>query len=52
MTGEYSISKLYGDILFGKTWILKGHQGSVLVSQYATKKICQVLNPEEDIKNK
>jgi hypothetical protein len=42
VTGEQSISKLYGDTIFGKTRILKGHQGSVLVSQYATKKMYQV----------
>jgi hypothetical protein len=37
VTGEPSVSKLYGDTLFGKTRILKGCRGSVLVSQYATK---------------
>ncbi len=39
VTGERSISKLYGDTIFGKTRILNGRKGSVLVSQYATKKI-------------
>jgi hypothetical protein len=37
VVGEQSISKKYGDTIFGKTRILKGRQGSVLVSQYATK---------------
>ena len=32
VTGEKSISKLYGDTVFGKTRILNGHKGSVLVS--------------------
>jgi hypothetical protein len=48
ITGEQSISKLYGDTVFGKTRILKGRQGSVLVSQYATKKMYQVINPDKD----
>ena len=48
VTGEKSISKFYGDTIFGKTRILKGRQGSVLVSQYATKKMYQVINPDED----
>jgi len=48
VTGERSISKKYGDTIFGKTRILKGRQGSVLVSQYATKHMYQVLNPDED----
>jgi hypothetical protein len=37
--GEHSISKLYGDTIVGKTQILVGHHGSVLVSQYTTKKM-------------
>ena len=37
VTGERSISKLYGDTIFGKTRILNGRRGSVLVSQFATK---------------
>jgi hypothetical protein len=48
VTGERSISKLYGDTIFGKTRILNGYRGSVLVSQNATKKMYQVLNPNED----
>jgi len=32
VTGERSISKQHGDTIFGKTRILKGRQGSVLVS--------------------
>jgi hypothetical protein len=48
VTGEKSISKLYGDTIFGKTRILNGRKGSVLVSQYATKKMYQVVNPDED----
>jgi hypothetical protein len=28
-TGEHSISKIYGDTIFGKTRILKGRRGSV-----------------------
>jgi hypothetical protein len=42
------ISKLYGDTIFRKTRILKGCHGSVLVSQYTTRKMYQVLNPDED----
>jgi Pyruvate/2-oxoacid:ferredoxin oxidoreductase delta subunit len=48
VTGEHSLSQLYGDTIFGKTRILKGRSGSVLVSQYATKKMYQVINPDED----
>jgi hypothetical protein len=48
VTGERSISKLYGDTIFGKTRILNGRRGSVLVSQYATRNLYQVLNPNED----
>ena len=48
VTGELSISKFYGDTIFGKTRILKGKTGSVLVSQFAMKKMYQVLNPDED----
>jgi hypothetical protein len=39
VTGERSISKLYGDTIFGKTRILNGHRGSVLVSQFAMKQM-------------
>ena len=49
VTGEISISKEYGDSIFGKTRILKGRRGSVLVSQYSTKNMYQVLNPSEDV---
>jgi hypothetical protein len=48
VTGKQSISKKYGDTIFGKNRILKGRQGSVLVSQYATKHTYQVLNPDKD----
>jgi hypothetical protein len=48
VTGEKSLSKMYGDTLFGKTRILQGRRGSVLVSQYATKQLYQVHNPDED----
>ncbi len=48
VTGEKSISNFYGDMVFGKTRILNGRRGSVLVPQYATKKMYQVLNPDED----
>jgi hypothetical protein len=48
VTGKRSISKMYGDAIFGKTCILKGHHRSVLVSQYATHKTYQVLNPDEN----
>ncbi len=37
VTGERSISKEFGDTVFGKTRILKGRRGSVLVSQYSSK---------------
>jgi hypothetical protein len=47
VTGEASMSKLYGDTIFGKTRILNGHRGSVLVLQYATKKMYQVRNQDE-----
>lgn len=36
VTGETLLSKLYGDTIFGKTRIINGHRGSVLVLQYAT----------------
>ncbi len=48
MTGEKSISKLYGDTIFGKTRILKGHSGSILVSHYSARDMYQVINPDED----
>jgi hypothetical protein len=48
VSGERSLSKIYGDTIFGKTRILKGRKGSVLVSQYATKQLYQVINPDED----
>jgi hypothetical protein len=48
VTGEKSISKQYGDTVFGKTRILKGRRGSVLVSQYSSKDMYQVLNPNVD----
>jgi hypothetical protein len=48
ITGERSISKLYGDTIFGKSRILNGRRGSVLVSQYATRSLYQVLNPNKD----
>ena len=48
VTGEWSISKFYGDTISGQTRILKGRHGSVLVWQYAMKKMYQVLNPDED----
>jgi hypothetical protein len=48
VTGKQSISKLYGDKIFGKTRILKGRSGSVLVSQYSTKRMYQVINPDKD----
>lgn len=47
VTGERSISKNC-DTIFGKTRILKGHIGSVLVSQYPTKHMYQMLNPDKD----
>jgi hypothetical protein len=48
VTGERSISKQHGDTIFGKTKILKGIQGSVLVTQFSSKHMYQVLNPDED----
>ena len=48
VTGERSISKEYGDTVFGKTRILKGRRGSVLVSQYSSKDMYQVFNPNAD----
>jgi hypothetical protein len=48
VTGERSVSKLYGDTIFGKTRILNGRRGSVLASQFATKQMYQVINPDED----
>jgi hypothetical protein len=48
VTSELLISKKYGGTIFGKTRILKGCSGSVLVSQCATKHMYQVLNPDED----
>jgi hypothetical protein len=46
MTGQQSISKLYGDTIFDITSILIGQRGSVLVSQCAAKKMHQ--SSEED----
>jgi hypothetical protein len=46
--GHKSISKEYGDSIFGKTRILKNTVGSVLVSSYSTRKLYQVTNPDED----
>jgi hypothetical protein len=48
VTSERSISKKYGDTIFGRNRILKGCSGSMLVSQYVTKHMYQVLNPDED----
>jgi hypothetical protein len=48
VTGERSISKQHGDNIFGKTRILKGRQGSKLVSQFSSKHMYQVLNPDEE----
>jgi hypothetical protein len=48
VTGEKSISKQHGDTIFGKTRILKGRQGSVLVFQFSSKNMYEVLNPYED----
>jgi hypothetical protein len=36
---EHSISKLYDDTIFGKTQILRGHHGSIFVSQYTMKNL-------------
>jgi hypothetical protein len=46
--GHKSMSKEYGDSIFGKTRILKNRVGSVLVSNYSTRKLYQVTNPDED----
>ena len=46
--GHKSMSKEYGDSIFGKTRILKQRVGSVLVSIYSIRKLYQVLNPDED----
>jgi hypothetical protein len=46
--GHKSMSKEYGDSIFGKTRILKNRVGSVLVSNYSTRKLYQVLKPDED----
>jgi hypothetical protein len=46
--GHKSISKEYGDSIFGKTRILKNRVGSGLVSNYSTRKLYQVTNPDED----
>jgi hypothetical protein len=46
--GHKSMPKEYGDSIFGKTRILKNRVGSVLVSNYSTKSLYQVLNPDED----
>lgn len=47
--GKTSLSKEYGDSIFGKTRILKHRTGSVLVSNAATKSLYQVVNPHEDL---
>jgi hypothetical protein len=46
--GHKSISKEYGHSIFGKTRILKNRVGSVLVSNYSTRKLYQVTNLDED----
>ncbi len=46
--GHKSMSKEYGDSIFGKTRILKNIVGSVLVSNYSTRKLYQVTNPDEN----
>lgn len=48
VTGDKSISKLYSDTVFGKTRILNGYRGLVLVSVFATKQMYQVINHDED----
>ena len=48
MTGQKSMSKEFGDMMFGKTRILKDRHGSVLMSQYSMRKMYQVFNPDED----
>jgi hypothetical protein len=45
---KQAAKKEKADTIFGKTWILRGRRGSVLVSQYSTKKMYQVINPDEE----
>jgi hypothetical protein len=46
--GHKSMSKEYDDSIFRKTRILKNRVGSVLASNYSTRKLYQVTNPDED----
>ena len=48
MMGQKSMSKEFGDMMFGKTRILKDRQGSILMSQYSSQTMYQVFNPDED----
>ena len=46
--GQTTLSKETGDSIFGKTRVLKGRRGSVLVSNYSTKDMYQILNPDPE----
>ena len=46
--GHTSLSLQIGNTLFGKARVLKHRQGSVLVSNYSTRGMFQVINPDED----
>ena len=47
VTGQKSMSKEFGDTMFGKTRILKDRHGSVLVSQYSSRKMYNIFNPDK-----
>jgi hypothetical protein len=46
--GHTSLSKEIGDSIFGKTRVLKNRVGSILVSNYSTRNLFQVINPNPD----
>ena len=46
--GHTTLSKQFGDSIFGKTRVLKNRIGSVLVSNYSTRDKFQVINPDPD----
>lgn len=47
VTGVKLVSKLYGDIIFGKSKILNGHCGFLIVSQHIMSDMRQIINQDE-----
>jgi hypothetical protein len=46
--GHTTLSREIGNSIFGKTRVLKGRRGSILVSNYSTRNLFQVINPNPD----